>query len=69
MPNNNLERDWIFRCASNPVPQAERSPATKIKRLFTLGIIAKGARLPAVLVTAYRPEPAKWSSDFMRRMS
>ena len=22
----------------------------------------------AVLVTAYRPDPAKWSSDFIRRM-
>jgi hypothetical protein len=31
--------------------------------------IPKGAKLPAVLVTAYRPDPAKWSSDFMRRMS
>ena len=31
--------------------------------------IPKGAVLPAVLVTAYRPDPAKWSSDFMRRMS
>ena len=31
--------------------------------------IPKGAQLPAVLVTAYRPDPAKWSSDFMRRMS
>ena len=31
--------------------------------------IPKGARSPAVLVTAYRPDPAKWSNDFMRRMS
>ena len=31
--------------------------------------IPKGARSPAVLVTAYRPDQAKWSSDFMRRMS
>ena len=31
--------------------------------------IPKGARSPAVLVTAYRPDPAKWSSDFIRRMS
>ncbi len=31
--------------------------------------IPKGARSPAVLVTAYRPDPAKWSSDFVRRMS
>ncbi len=31
--------------------------------------IPKGAVLPAVLVTAYRPDPVKWSSDFMRRIS
>ena len=31
--------------------------------------IPKGARSPGVLVTAYRPDPAKWSSDFLRRMS
>ena len=30
--------------------------------------IPKGARLPAVLVTAYKPDSAKWSNDFMRRM-
>ncbi len=30
--------------------------------------IPKGARSPAVLVTAYKPDSAKWSSDFMRRM-
>ena len=29
--------------------------------------IPKGKETPAVLVTAYRPDPAKWSSDFMRR--
>jgi hypothetical protein len=31
--------------------------------------IAKAASSPAVLVTAYRPDPSQWSSDFMRRMS
>ena len=31
--------------------------------------IPKGTKSPAVLVTAYRPDPAKWSSDFLRRMS
>lgn len=29
--------------------------------------IPQGASSPAVLVTAYRPDPAKWSDDFMRR--
>ena len=29
--------------------------------------IPKAASLPAVLVTAYRPDPDKWSKDYMRR--
>ena len=29
--------------------------------------IPRGKTTPAVLVTAYRPDPAKWSSDFLRR--
>ena len=29
--------------------------------------IPKGANSPAVLVTAYRPDPDVWSTDFMRR--
>jgi hypothetical protein len=31
--------------------------------------IAKGRRTPAVLVTAYRPDPAQWTDDFLRRRS
>ena len=29
--------------------------------------IPKGKSSPAVLVTAYRPDPQRWSDDFMRR--
>ncbi len=29
--------------------------------------IPKGANSPAVLVTAYRPDPDVWSKDFLRR--
>jgi hypothetical protein len=29
--------------------------------------IPKGAESPAVLVTAYRPDPERWTDDFMRR--
>ena len=29
--------------------------------------IPKGANSPAVLVTAYRPDPDVWSKDFIRR--
>ena len=30
--------------------------------------IPKGESLPAVLVTAYRPDPSRWSEDFTRRV-
>jgi hypothetical protein len=29
--------------------------------------IPKGKTSPAVLVTAYRPDPARWETDFVRR--
>jgi len=29
--------------------------------------IPRGAIAPAVVITAYRPDPARWSSDFLRR--
>jgi len=29
--------------------------------------IPKGTMSPAVLVTAYRPDPARWTDDFRRR--
>lgn len=29
--------------------------------------ISKNSLLPAVLITAYRPDPNRWSNDFMRR--
>lgn len=29
--------------------------------------IPKGQASPAVLVTAYRPDPAQWTDDFLRR--
>lgn len=41
----------------------------EINSIHVVWGIPKGARSPAVLVTAYRPDPAKWSSDFIRRMS
>jgi hypothetical protein len=30
--------------------------------------VPSGLRTPAVLVTAYRPDPTRWSADFRRRM-
>jgi hypothetical protein len=29
--------------------------------------VPRGQASPAVLVTAYRPDPARWSDDFLRR--
>ncbi len=31
--------------------------------------IPRGQTSPAVVVTAYRPDPEKWTGDFMRRKS
>jgi len=31
--------------------------------------IPRGAPAPAVVVTAYRPDPQLWSKDFLRRIS
>lgn len=30
--------------------------------------IPKGRSFPAVLITAYRPDPIRWSADFLRRL-
>lgn len=35
--------------------------------LHVLWGIPKGASSPAVLITAYRPDPVRWSEDFLRR--
>lgn len=37
------------------------------KPIHVLWGIPKGALSPAVLVTAYRPDPDRWSDDCMRR--
>ena len=37
------------------------------KPIHTVWGIPKGEASPAVLVTAYRPDPKKWSSDLLRR--
>ena len=42
---------------------------SEINPIHVVWGIPKGSRSPAVLVTAYRPDPAKWSSDFIRRIS
>jgi hypothetical protein len=37
------------------------------KPIHTVWGIPKGESSPVVLVTAYRPDPKKWSNDFLRR--
>lgn len=37
------------------------------RSIHVLWGILKGKTSPAVLVTAYRPDPERWSSDFTRR--
>ena len=36
--------------------------------IHTVWGIPKGEKRPAVLVTAYKPDPEKWSDDFTRRV-
>ncbi len=56
-------------------PEFGRGPAVLVlqsdargKPLHVVWGIPKGNRSPAVLITAYRPDPALWSSDFLRRL-
>jgi Domain of unknown function (DUF4258) len=37
------------------------------KPLHVVWGVPKGHEKPAVLVTAYRPDPKKWSDDYLRR--
>lgn len=40
---------------------------TAEKPIHVVWGIPKGATQPAVLVTAYRPDPQRWTDDFRRR--
>jgi hypothetical protein len=39
------------------------------KPVHALWGIPKSFDSPAILITAYRPDPARWTSDFLRRLS
>ena len=39
------------------------------KPLHVLRGIPSGVTSPAVVITAYRPDPERWSDDFLRRKS
>ncbi|MGQ0742217.1 MAG: DUF4258 domain-containing protein [Alphaproteobacteria bacterium] len=55
-------------------PASEKGPCLLVLQLdgkkrivHAVWGIAKGTNGPAVLVTAYRPDPKLWSADFMTR--
>jgi hypothetical protein len=57
-------------------PQFPKGPAVLVlqfdaegKPLHVVWGIPLGHTSPAVLVTAYRPDPTRWSSDFLRRLT
>jgi hypothetical protein len=57
-------------------PQFPKGPAVLVlqfdaegKALHAVWGIPLGHTSPAVLVTAYRPDPTRWSSDFLRRLT
>jgi hypothetical protein len=39
------------------------------KPIHVLWGIPKGKTSPAVLITAYRPDPDRWTDDYLRRIS
>jgi hypothetical protein len=55
-------------------PDSARGPSVLVlqrdragRPVHVLWGIPKGKTAPAVLVTAYRPDPARWTDDFTRR--
>lgn len=56
-------------------PEAQRGPSLLALQfdangnpLHVVWGLRKGTTGPAVLITAYRPDPLRWTSDFRRRL-
>ncbi len=75
-----LVREILARAGEGKVieeyPSYHRGPCVLVlerdqegKPIHVLWGIPRGAESPAVVVTAYRPDPSRWTDDFLRRKS
>jgi hypothetical protein len=81
LANDDLLLQDILASVSNAVvvedyPNYHKGPCVLLLQKDQNGLpihvlwgIPKGADSPAVLITAYRPDPERWSNDFKRRKS
>jgi hypothetical protein len=80
LANDDLTVREIIAGASDAVmiedyPEYHKGPCALVLQKDKLGNpvhvvwgLPKGAQAPAVLVTAYRPDPARWTDGFTRRV-
>jgi uncharacterized protein with HEPN domain len=77
--DNILVRDLLksigTACLLEDYPEFGKGPCVLLLQTDKLGMpihtvwgIPKDKKNPAVLITAYRPDPEKWSDDFKRRL-